>query len=112
MAIKWISLTQECVLVSSKSNRRSFRTPKIFFEIFVKKFTFRGGRGGGKGQFGKSLHSEFFLGDASLRACKVMRLKIIKETLLLPLNPTYETYKINKGCELGWTITLKLWVGG
>ena len=32
----------------------------FFYEILVKKFTFRGG--GGQRQFGKSLHFEFFLG--------------------------------------------------
>ena len=57
-ASKWISLTQECVLVSSESNRRIFGTPKFLFEIFLKKFTFRGG--GGQRQFGKSLHFGFF----------------------------------------------------
>ena len=37
-ASKWIS--QECVLVSSESNKRSFGTPTFFFVIFVNKFAF------------------------------------------------------------------------
>ena len=51
-------------LVRSESNRRSFRTPTFFFEIFVKKFTFWGG--GGQRQFGKSLHFDFFFLHPSL----------------------------------------------
>ena len=43
---------EECVLVSSKSNRRSFGTPTCFLKLFVKKLTIGGGWGGGPGQFG------------------------------------------------------------
>ena len=42
-ASKWICLTQECVLVSSESNRRSFGTPNFSLNFFLKKLTFWGG---------------------------------------------------------------------
>ena len=40
--------------------QKKFWDTKIFFEIFLKKFTFRGGGGRGQRQFGKSLHFGFF----------------------------------------------------
>ena len=50
---KWISLTQECVMVGSESNIQSFETPANLVEIFSKSLHFEGGRG--QRQFGKSL---------------------------------------------------------
>ena len=46
-------------MVSSKSNGKSFGTPKIM----SKNLCFKGGWGGGRGQcqFGNSLPSDFFL---------------------------------------------------
>ena len=52
--------TQECVLVSSESNRRSFGTPNFFCGNFCQKVDISRG-GGGQRQFGKSLHFDFFL---------------------------------------------------
>ena len=67
---KWISLTQQCVLVSSQSNRRSFGTPKNLVKIFVKKFSFWGGWG--SWPIWKSKYLEYFV-DPSLN-CKLFSL--------------------------------------
>ena len=52
---KLIYLTQEYVLVSSESNRKSFLTPTFSLKFLSKNLYFEGGWGRGSMQFGKSL---------------------------------------------------------